>query len=172
MWHQIENVHQNSHLFWVLAQLISLWREKSKRMMRFIKIFQRNYAISKRQIIISSTKRHLPWLLSDWMSGFLFLPLVVSDCFFSGVWKRNSIELPFVMVILQYVGSFTLVNKHVPPTTSWDLIYYPPNKQENCLFSHLTPVGRQRTFLAKATRERLHLQNSLKPFDTVWLHSY
>lgn len=51
-------------------------------------IFDRN-AVSRSKYVPSSTQRHSPWLLSDWISGFLFLPLGVSVCFFSGVWKAD-----------------------------------------------------------------------------------
>lgn len=39
IWGQTENLHQNNHLFWVLAVLTSLWRERGKRVLWFIKIF-------------------------------------------------------------------------------------------------------------------------------------
>lgn len=80
--YETATLHQSNHLFWVLAQLIFLQREKEEvfRLKRndFTDILD---LFNKRPNI----KRIKPWLLSDWISGFLFLPLVVSDCFFSGV---------------------------------------------------------------------------------------
>lgn len=82
-----QNLHRNNHLFWVPAQLIFLKsRESRDECCDLSNIFYWNNTNNRSKIIITGiTEQHLPWLLSDWISGFLFLPLVVSVCFFSGV---------------------------------------------------------------------------------------
>lgn len=49
----------------------------------------------------------LPWLLSLWVSAFLFLPLEGSDCFFSGVYKQQKEHDPtsdylFILLLHYY----------------------------------------------------------------------
>lgn len=52
----------------------------------------------------------LPWLLSLWVSAFLFLPLEGSDCFFSGVYKQQKEHDPTAALFI-YIIAILLWNK-------------------------------------------------------------
>lgn len=60
----------------------------------------------------------LPWLLSFWFSAFLFLPLDDSDCFFSGVYRKQ------VNWILNYIFNTQIIIKFL-------LLNYSQNKNNS-----------------------------------------
>lgn len=53
----------------------------------------------------------LPWLLSLWVSAFLFLPLEGSDCFFSGVYKQQKERDPKATLFIYIIFAKLLQNK-------------------------------------------------------------
>lgn len=52
----------------------------------------------------------LPWLLSLWVSAFLFLPLEGSDCFFSGVYEEQK-QCDPTTALFTYITAIALWDK-------------------------------------------------------------
>lgn len=99
--------HQNNHWSWALGRKTclkktqSLYKHFSQNITFMLNIKYCSFRLTQTKVcpstiddycllrslkeVLMHRKSALPWLLSDWLSTFLFRPLDDSECFFSGV---------------------------------------------------------------------------------------
>lgn len=140
MKHLTENLHQNNHLFWVLAQSIFLCEEKKEKCVDIYWNNSKEYSnkhvprynqFNIKTLTLAALRLNLRFPFSASGRFRLFLLWGLKRDFIKTIFYKTiasqKIQHIFYMSTLNWIKD-SLMHKHLP------------NKQENCLFSHLTPI--------------------------------